>query len=290
MAMTIKDYEDRIAKSEDKLVKIDKRIKKWEDNKSDEKFAKEYEWFQADQGWQIGWDGNKTIYGTFEEFKALKYAEWLEECDREIKHANNEKQETLTLINKYKNAISLLQEKDAKPVIQIFRDFFDNWKEEIKEYVKPKVELYYETNTKLTDMYNNKYRIKEMDYEASEAYKAEYKRLHELEKSLTSEPIIRVAIDKRYKWRDDDFNKYLDDYMNDRYFELVDKVTKIVGQIEDVDNLYIGHDGRINGVVKGDQGKAKLETIIAGGYREHEIVNVKHGQCKHYRVLVRPVK
>ena len=69
--------------------------------------------------------------------------------------------------------------------------------------------------------------------------------------------------------------------MNDRYFELVDKVTKHVGEIEDVSDLHIGYDGRINGVVIGSEGNAKIETITAGGY------NI---QILHYRVLVHPIK
>ena len=69
--------------------------------------------------------------------------------------------------------------------------------------------------------------------------------------------------------------------MNDRYNELVDKVTKYTGEITDVSDLHIGRDGTLNGIVEGQSGKARIETIGAGGY------NI---QCYHYRCLVHPIK
>jgi len=291
MAMTIRDYEERIAKAEERLKKIDKRIQKWEDNKSDKNFAKQYDWsYDEDLGWRIAWNNNEKTYGTFDQFKARYYAEWEEKCNREIRAATIDKEDTINLINKYKNAIELLKEKDAKPVIQIFRDFFDQWKETIKDYVRPLVKEYYEVDNKLVNIHNNRRRFQELSFASEEELKAEEKRLSTLKKKIISEPIVRVAIEKRFKWREYDFNKYLDDYMNDRYFELVDKVTKIVGEIEDVSNLHLGIDGTLNGKVFGTNGGAKIESIIAGGYNDDRIVNVKRGQCRHYRVLVHQIK
>lgn len=289
MAMTLQEYEDRIAKSEDKLAKIEKRIQKWEDAKSDKNFAKHYDWLQSDVGWQIGWDGNKQLYGTFDEFKARRYSDWVKECDQEIRYARRDKEDTLATLAKYKNAIELLKEKDAKPVIQIFKDFFDRWKQEIKEYVKPLVDEYYEINSKRIDMSNNRFRFQDLGFASKEEFEAEYKSLYEREKEISDEPIVRTAIEKGLRRSDVEFNKHLDDYMNDRYFELVDKVTNIVGDINDVTNLYVGRDGTLNGRIYGDRGGAKIETIVAGGYNNDIIVNVKHGQIRHYRVLVHPI-
>lgn len=291
MAMTQQEYEDRIAKSEEKLAKIEKRIQKWEENKSDAKFAKQYDWMQADDNsWLLGWNDNKRVYGTFDEFKQKKYAEWEHECNREIQSAQREKDDTLTTIQKYKNSIALLQEKDAKPVIKIFRDFFDSWKEEIMEYVKPLVDEYYETNKKSSHMFNNRFRVEELGFATWEEFDAEYKRLRLREKELQNEPIVRTAIEKGLHRSDATFRKYLDDYMNQRYYELVDKVTEIVGDINDVSNLTVGVDGTLNGRIYGDKGGAKIETIVAGGYNTDVVVNVKHGQIRHYRVLVHPIK
>ena len=284
MAMTLQDYEERIKKSEEKLAKIEKRIQKWEDAKSDEKFAKHFDWLKADDGsdtWMLGWDGNTRVYGTFQDFKARRYDDYLKDIEREIRVANRDKEDTINLINKYKNAMELLREKDAKPVIQIFKDFFDRWKEEIKEYVKPLVDEYYEVNKKAVNMLNNRFRFQDLGYTNKEEFDDAYNKLKQREKALLSEPIVRIAIDKRLRRNDTEFNKYLDDYMNQRYYELVDKVTKIVGTIDDVSNLSVGMDGTLNGRVYGDKGGAKIETIVAGGW------NI---QVRHYRVLVHPIK
>jgi len=281
MSMTVKDYKDRLAKSEDKLQKIETRIQKWENNKSDKSFAKEYDWLKDDVGWRLGWNNGAIQYGTFEEFKAKNYDEWLRKCDQEIKYANSEKQDTIVTMNKYKNAIALLQEKEDKPVIQIFKDFFDKWKEAIIKYVDPNVALYYETNTKAAQLSNNRFNFKELGFETKDELMVEIQKLKAKEEALKDDSFIGIAIEKRYRWGTEDFNKFLDDYMNGHYFELVDKVTNIVGEIQDVSNLRVGYDGRLNGNVFGSQGGAKLETIIAGGY------NI---QCRHYRVLVHPIK
>ena len=284
MAMTLQDYEERIKKSEEKLTKIEKRIQKWEDAKSDEKFAKHSDWLKADDGsdsWMLGWDGNNRVYGTFQDFKAQNYDAYLKDVELEIRVANRDKEDTLNTINKYKNAMELLREKDAKPVIQIFKDFFDRWKEDIIVFVKPLVDEYYETNSKAVDMFNGRHHFQDFGFDTIEEFRAEHKRLLNKEKELASTSFVSVAIDKGLRRSEVEFRKYLDNYMNDRYFELVNKVTNIVGEIDDVSNLEIGMDGTLNGKVYGDKGGAKIETIVAGGY------NI---QVRHYRVLVHPIR
>ena len=77
-------------------------------------------------------------------------------------------------------------------------------------------------------------------------------------------------------------NKILDDEVTNKYKDLVRRITKVVGEIQDVSNLSIGSkQGEINGTVKGTKGIATVDTISAGGY------NI---QCFHYRVLVHKVK
>lgn len=63
-----------------------------------------------------------------------------------------------------------------------------------------------------------------------------------------------------------------------KYFDLVNRITKEVGEIKDANHLSIGEQkGEINGYVEGTKGIVKVETISAGGY------NI---QRFHYRVLI----
>jgi hypothetical protein len=54
-----------------------------------------------------------------------------------------------------------------------------------------------------------------------------------------------------------------------------------VGTLLDASNLTLASDASLNGLVIGELGKARIETIIAGGY------NI---QCLHYRVLVHKIR
>lgn len=69
--------------------------------------------------------------------------------------------------------------------------------------------------------------------------------------------------------------------MNRKYDFIIERTNKIVGQITDTADLRIGMNGELNGFILGTRGKAKVETIGAGGY------NI---QIFHYRVLVKEVK
>lgn len=61
----------------------------------------------------------------------------------------------------------------------------------------------------------------------------------------------------------------------------VNRVSAIVGVIKDMKGFDIGSNGEINGIAIGEKSKAKVTTIIAGGY------NI---QCEHFRVLVNEIK
>lgn len=62
--------------------------------------------------------------------------------------------------------------------------------------------------------------------------------------------------------------------------ELYYRCTAIVGVITDASDLHVGSNGSLNGFVKGENGAANVDTIVAGGW------NI---QRKHFRVLIKPV-
>lgn len=82
---------------------------------------------------------------------------------------------------------------------------------------------------------------------------------------------------ERETWLDN----FLEDEKKAKLADLISRINKVVGTITDATHLYIGNGGNINGFVIGTEGKAKVETIGAGGYN---IV------CFHFRTLVHEFK
>lgn len=82
--------------------------------------------------------------------------------------------------------------------------------------------------------------------------------------------------EEREKWLD----TLLEQEKKNKILDLMIRTKEVVGQIKNADCLTIGLDGHLNGIIEGEKGKAKVQTIDAGGY------NI---QCYHFRVLVKKI-
>jgi vacuolar-type H+-ATPase subunit I/STV1 len=87
-------------------------------------------------------------------------------------------------------------------------------------------------------------------------------------------------VDKYRTATDEEIRKDAEQYADGYIMNLINRVTKYIGEITDFSNLYLTGPA-INGIVIGERGKVRVETILAGGY------NI---QCLHNRVLVKPIK
>ena len=95
---------------------------------------------------------------------------------------------------------------------------------------------------------------------------------------------------KDHKFDKDWLDAQIEQEKNNKLIDLMSRVTKITGTITDAKGLYI-ENGDVNGIIVGERGKAKIQTIGAGGYNEHVILDSnRHGQCFHYRVLIHEIK
>ena len=284
--MTNAELQERISKVLIKIEKIDKRISKWGSKMNEESFIKEEAPWYSKEPKKIKTLGDlitarfNSIDSRYEDSTldtSKKYIEdsfnsYLEKCGREVKYAIRDKEEQQVLLAKYKNMIALNDEKHSKPVIEIVKKFFEGWKNHIIEYAEARLKVYYEVDRELCAEYNN------TPWEIRKTL--EWRNQHN-EKYKENRAILTGWTGELYERREEGFLKYIDKYMEDRYFELVDKVTAITGDITDISELYIGSDGSLNGKIFGETGAAKVETIVAGGY------NI---QCLHYRVLVHKLK
>ena len=82
-------------------------------------------------------------------------------------------------------------------------------------------------------------------------------------------------------FNDDKLSKIIEAEKKAKYEDLCNRISAVVGEITDVSNLRISAKGNLDGIVEGTKGRAKVETIGAGGW------NI---QCFHYRVLVHKLK
>ena len=105
-------------------------------------------------------------------------------------------------------------------------------------------------------------------------------------------PLTREVYDRKAEnlVNEEELEKILSKEVELKYWNMINKVTPITGEITDASLLKIAPDGNINGILIGNKGKARLETIYAGGINEGVIVNVKHGQCLHFRLLCNELK
>jgi hypothetical protein len=62
---------------------------------------------------------------------------------------------------------------------------------------------------------------------------------------------------------------------------LMKRITDVVGEIKNMENLKVSSNGNLDGIVRGSVADAKIETIGAGGF------NI---QCFHFRTLVHKIK
>ena len=111
--------------------------------------------------------------------------------------------------------------------------------------------------------------------EEREAIKAEVKAFYEMTAPVMGYLTETNELDMAKLNRDLDYDALL---MYDRF---IDQIEHITGEITDVSNLRIGEKGELNGFVVGKEGKAKVQTIGAGGY------NI---QRFHYRTLIHAIK
>lgn len=83
--------------------------------------------------------------------------------------------------------------------------------------------------------------------------------------------------DEREAW----LEKTMEEEKRAKLLDLIGRIMSTVGTITDAAALYIGPEGDINGIIVGTEGKAKIQTIGAGGY------NI---QCFHFRTLIHEIR
>lgn len=112
---------------------------------------------------------------------------------------------------------------------------------------------------------------KGLDYKSVQAKKANF----------AGGAVIHMCTIRNEKERLAWLNKSLEEEKKAKTLDLLNRVNHVVGKITDAKGLRVSEKGNLDGIIVGTKGKAKIETIGAGGW------NI---QCFHYRILVHKVK
>lgn len=178
-------------------------------------------------------------------------------------------------LRKYEEQLAIELNKEGAPKIEVLVNFLKNWKAEATEY-------YLNECIRCKEMklrHQEERKAWETENERTRWYRSELKRKQEEEIKINfTNLIVELSFDRK---REEKLEAILTKEVENKYEDLVNRISKVTGEIKDCQNLYIANNGSINGYVVGEKAKAKVETITAGGY------NI---QCLHYRVLVNKIR
>ena len=171
--MTKEQLQNRIQKTNIKIEKIEKRIKKWQDAQTREAFLK------AD-GWLLN-------MGRDEEYL---WNEYLKDCNKELDYAIQDLHDAQVTLEKYQNLLNLEISKEDEfntNRIQVIWDFLLNYKEQVAQYIRNNIKVlneYYEVNSKMCDWHNNNsYKVYNGEM-TREEYNRVYNELRQREREL----------------------------------------------------------------------------------------------------------
>lgn len=276
--MTREQLNDRIEKAKAKVAKIEKRVQKWDSAQCKEAFLKDNE------------DFIKAGYYTKDSLLSNDwlYDNYIEGCQRELKGAKRNLEKARALLEKYNSMLAMEESIDnglENNRVEVIWEFLLSYKDMVAGFVRKNMDTlneYYRVNSEYCEWSNNKYSL--IRDSGEESWKEHMRELRDRMAELKDEihPYTR-AVEKYNGYKQPhtvDEGKLEEILMKDcraRYNKLVNEVTKYTGKIVDATNLHIS-GGELNGIIIGEDGKAKVNTFMAGIYH---IV-----QCPHYRTKV----
>lgn len=217
--------------------------------------------------------------------------------ENDLKYTKRDLERAIEGLEGYKKDLEVFDHKANSRNIQVILDFLANWKQKTFEFYQNSYPRYLEARREFyafcrvhNEEANNVWRI-----EDKEERKAERARLDKEYKSK------RDKFQGSWNWiieysssdhlNEEKLKKDLDTEADRKYDFIIERTQAIVTEITDASNLCIGEKGDLNGFIIGTTGKAKVETIGAGGYNEHVILDSgRHGQRYHFRTLINRMK
>lgn len=197
------------------------------------------------------------------------------------------RQELLNIKAKCEKNLKMATDNNNKARIKNYKDQLNRINEKLNNIGIEALEMFLEN-----------YRVKAIEYynNCLTSYRNDIK---EVKPTFTTKVIGNKTITAYAQWNDyinkkygattidiitnrvDNLNTIIEKDIKSKRSSFVNRIEKVVGNIEDYSNLSIAQNGEINGRVIGDKATALVETITAGGYNIQKL---------HYRVLVKKIK
>ena len=224
-------------------------------------------------------------------------------CESDLKWALRDLEAAEKALTEYKEQLAVATEKANSRNVPAILEFLEMWKARCTKYYSAGLKAYFEESKMVYELSRevHNYRYGTEEYKAAEekfeaaskefrqkriGYYEErtytdwrgYERKTEVKvadgeyeayRPYTSECSYEEAMAKVAK----DLNIEADR----KYDFIIERTNAIVGTITDASMLKVGAKGDLNGFILGEKGKAKVNTIGAGGY------NI---QCYHFRTLI----
>lgn len=227
--------------------------------------------------------------------------------ERDIKWTTRDIEEARQALAKYEAELIVETEKGASRNVKAIVDFLEGWKNRVREYYRIGLEEYYTTRETLKRMYKAvqacrwgtpEYEMAEAEYKKAWAefkqkcngYYEDVEEVNRLGKKVIRQRKVKDGELEYLKPYNEEstleeamkkLEKELTEEANRKYDFIIERVNAICGKIIDANGLTIGAKGDLNGIIKGERGNAKVQTIGAGGY------NI---QCYHFRTLIHEAK
>lgn len=258
-------------------------------SKAEEKISKKQATIAKKQGWIEKRKANLAKLTT----KNERYWETCEinSLEEDIIRLEREVKEAQESLDGYRAQLVKEEEKAASRDVVAILNFLENWKANVTKYYHERFEKFleerairYEANRKYCEFVNTGWHKIE---DRAAAYVAKQE-ARENERKADRAFSRKWAFLMRYIERNhpDKFNDELlaEDLQHEaecKYDDIIERTNAICGKIVDARGLWVGNKGDLDGIVIGERGRAKVQTIGAGGY------NI---QCFHFRTLVHELK
>lgn len=226
----------------------------------------------------------------------------IESLESDLYHRNKDLAQAEETLAKWQNQLDAENSKERG--IPVLVEFLNNWKENVRKYytdlhldvtgerkrikneikeISPKYEEFRDKTRMMLSWTNRPYPKYEKEYNAIVSqYKDIINKMHMLKNKYNDIYSYVEEVENMVSKTSFDYvlENILKNEWNVRYDDLVNRVGTITGEIIDCNYLHINDTGMLDGTVIGKKGKAKVNTIGAGGW------NI---QRFHYRVLVRKI-